>query len=362
MIRVEGEGGVTLQYSTVTAPRPTLRSLATEAGVSPMTVSLALRNSAEISPAVRGRLQRLAAARGYRPDPHVAKLMHHLRTRAPARSGANLCGLTQTWPRATLGPQNFLDRLLDALRQRAESLGYAFSTLNLDDFSTRAQLQRVLVSRGVEGLLLLPLREPQDLGRRLDWSAFATVSVTSTVLAPHFHTVTPNHFDNMVRGCRALTRAGFRRIGLAMSQEWDARVNHRWSGGIAWQNQFGGGAPVVPLIDPRPGPDLDADTLAAWLAREKPDAVIFETLDRSVWERALRTVPRRRRPRVVTMNWPNPAADCGIDQRVERLGTVAVELLDAMLRRGERGVPDLPHATFIDGVWVARGEARRSFP
>ena len=344
---------VTLQYSRVNAPRPSLRSLAAEAGVSPMTVSLALRNSAEISPAVRARLQRLAAARGYRPDPHVAKLMHHLRTRAPARAGANLCALLQTWPRDRLGPRNFLDRLLGALRERAESLGYAFGTLNLDDFATRAQLQRVLVSRGVEGLLLLPLREPADLARRLDWGAFATVSVTSTVLAPHFHTVTPNHFDNMVRGCRELTRAGFRRIGLAMSQEWDRRVNHRWSGGIAWQNQFGGGAPVAPLIDPRPGPDLDAGTLADWLARERPDAVIFETLDRTVLERALRTVPARRRPRVVTMNWPNAAADCGIDQRVERLGTVAVEQLDAMLRRGERGVPGQPHGTFIDGVWVA---------
>ena len=334
------------------SPRPTLRSLAAEAGVSPMTVSLALRNSREVSPAVRRRLRRLAAARGYRPDPGIARLMHHLRTRAVARAPANVCGLTQAWPRGQLGPGNFLERLTGAIRARAESLGYAFDVLNLDDYPTPARLRRVLASRGVEGLLLLPLRRATDLTDRLDWSEFATVAVTATVLAPRFHTVTPNHFDNMLQGCRELARAGFRRIGLAMSQEWDTRVNHRWSGGIAWQNLFGSGNPVAPLIDPRPGPDLDPGTLAEWLEREKPDAVIFETLDRSVVERALRTLPARRRPRVVTMNWPNPAADCGIDQRVERLGEVALEHLDAMLRRGERGVPALPHSTVIDGTWA----------
>ena len=40
--------------------RPTLRSLAREAGVSPMTFSLALRNSREVSAKTRARLQDLA--------------------------------------------------------------------------------------------------------------------------------------------------------------------------------------------------------------------------------------------------------------------------------------------------------------
>ena len=75
----------------MTAPRPTLRSLAAEAGVSAMTMSLALRGSPGVSVTTRRRLRRLAESRGYRPDPHVARLMHHLRTRAPARAQANLC-------------------------------------------------------------------------------------------------------------------------------------------------------------------------------------------------------------------------------------------------------------------------------
>ena len=333
-------------------PRPTIRSLAAEAGVSPATVSFALRNSREVSRPTRDRLQRLAAARGYRPDPQVAKLTHHLRTRALARATTNICGLTQRWPGPQRGPTDYLERLRAAMQARAESLGYTFDVLNLDDYPTRALLQRVLISRGIEGLVLLPRREPGDLSGRLDWSAFSTVAATSSVLAPQFHCVTPNHFDNMIHACQQLTRAGFHRIGLAMSKEGDVRVNHRWAGGIAWQNQFGGTHPVIPLIDDRPGPNLDATTLANWLVREQPDAVVFETLDLAVVDYALRILRARRRPKVVTMNWPNSAADYGIDQRAERIGTVAIEMLAAMIVRGEKGVPPLPNTMMIDGQWM----------
>jgi len=329
----------------------TLRSLAAEAGVSPMTVSLALRNSSEISAALRERLQRLAAARGYRPDPHVAKLMHHLRTRAPARATANICGLTLNWPRGTsVGPYG--ERLLAGLMERAESLGFSFGTLRLDDYPTRSALQRVLVSRGVEGILVLPLREPCDLSDRLDWSAFSVVSATSSLVGPDFHTVMPSHFSNMLHACQQLTQAGFRRIGLAISRIWDERVQHRWAGGIAWHNQFGGTEPVLPLIQEGPRAELDPATLARWISREWPDAVIVDPLDSTLIERVVATLPVKSCPAMVAMNLPNPAADCGIDQRVERIGAVAIETLAAMITRGERGIPELCNAVMVAGQWV----------
>lgn len=331
--------------------RPTLRSLAAEAGVSPMTVSLALRNSRDVSAATRARLQRLAAARGYRPDPTIAKLMHHLRARAPLRLQASLCGLTQGWAGTDLGPDNYLARLTRGLRERARALGYAFSLLDVDEYPTPAQLQRVLGSRGIDGLVLLPLGRPHDLTWRLDWRAFATVAVTPSVIAPRFHAVMPNHFDNMLRVCGELTGAGCRRIGLALTREWDERVNHRWTGGMAWQNQFGGMGAVAPLIVARPGPSLTVAELSAWLVRERPDAVICETLDRAALSAAIDALPAARRPVVATLNWPSPPATVGVDQQVERIGEVAVEVLAGMIARGEKGVPERPNTTMIEGVW-----------
>lgn len=316
------------------------------------TVSLALRGSGEVSPATQARIQRLAAERGYRPDPHVSKLMNHLRSRASARATANICGLGQPWHDVPARNDYYIAGLLAGLRASAEALGYSFSMLNLDDYPEKAPLQRALVNRGVEGLLILPMRKSADLSARLDWELFSTVSVTTTVLAPGFHRVTPNQFDNMIRACRELTVLGYRRIGLAMSKDWDVRANHRWAAGVAWQNQFGGTESVVPLIDETPGPNLDADRLTAWLIRERPDAIIIEALNYSVLDRARKAVPTRHWPKIVTMNWPNPPAEFGIDQRPERIGTVAVEMLSSMLARGEKGVPDLANLIMVDGKWV----------
>src|SRR5687767_9985454 len=164
--------------------RPTLRSLAAEAGVSLTTVSFALRNSPEVSVRTRERLQRLASIRGYRPDPQIAKLMSHLRTRASARAAANICGLYQYWEMPPDPKGNYFYRLCDGLRRRVAELGYAFDLIKLDDYPRRGQLQRLLVSRGVEGVLILPMRRPTDLSGLLDWRMFSTVAVTSTLIAP----------------------------------------------------------------------------------------------------------------------------------------------------------------------------------
>ena len=336
----------------MTAPRPTLRSLAAAAHVSPMTVSLALRNSREVSAATRKKIQRLAAAHGYRPDPTIARLMHHLRVRSPARFQANIAGLVQTWAPHRRAVGDYIGRLRAGLEQRAAELGYAFSTVNLDEFRTGAPLRRVLQSRGVEGIVVLPLLRATDLSGLLDWSAFSTVSTTPSLLAPKFHSVTPNHFDNTLAVCRALARSGFRRIGLAVSRDWNERVKFRWAGGIAWQNQFGGTEPVPPLITDVPGPDLEPAEFAAWLRREKPDAIITDASIRTAVAAVLAALPGRARPKIVTMNWPDAACDAGLDQRPEQVGAAAIDVLAGLITRGEKGVPVLPNTTMIDGLWA----------
>jgi DNA-binding LacI/PurR family transcriptional regulator len=325
--------------------RPTIRTLAAEAGVSTATVSWALRNSPEVSVSTRRRIQRLAKARGYRPDPLVAKLMHALKANAPVRFRASIVGLVDTWPEAGAAPRepNYRDRLCDGLRDRADSLGYGFDLFRLDDYSTPSQAQRVLLSRGIEGVVILPLRHVTDLSGRLDWGRFSTVSVTSSVSGPHFHSVMPHHFENIRNACRCLAAAGHRRIGLAMSREWSQRVSERWTAGIVWQNAFGGTDPVAPLIDPNPGLEFDITSFKAWLARERPDAVIAETIDKRL--------PRRRRPAIITMNWPNGSADGGIDQLPERIGSAAIEILAGLISRSEKGLPAVSYTTMVDGQW-----------
>lgn len=338
--------------------RPTLRTLAAAAGVSPMTVSLALRNSAEVSLETRVRLQRLADRLGYRPDPAVAKLMHHLRTKRPAKFKACLAGLAERWPQEQLRGANFLTRVLAGVRQRAEALGYTFELFHREDYPKAAQLRRVLTSRGIEGVILLPVLHPQRLDAALEWQHFAAVSVTSSILSPAVHSVLPRHFDNLLEACTRLKAAGYRRIGLALSRDWDVRVNHRWTGAIAWQNTFGGTEPVAPFIgegDLRVNPG----ELRAWLERERPDVVITDTFVSGLWDGVMATLPARRRPCFVTTNWPSGNAHAGIDQQVELIGAAAVDVLSGLLNRGEKGLPAQPTTTVVHGRWVPGTLPRR---
>ena len=287
--------------------RPTLRTLAAEAGVSAMTFSLALRNRPEISAATRRRLQRLARLRGYQPDPTIAKLMQHLRLSSQARGQANICGLIEAGGSDDGGRHEFAIRVQSGLKKRAESLGFAFSTMELPAEAHRAGLQRVLRSRGVEGVVILPMPRQRDLSALLDWEYYSVVSVTSSVTAPRVHTVTPNHFDNIIRACRRLTEEGYRRIGLAISRDWDERVRHRWAGGVAWQNAFGRTESVPPFLGAGVGPRLADPGFAAWLDSHRPDVI----------------------------------------------GSVAIEILAGMVSRGERGIPERPLSIMVDGEWVS---------
>src|SRR5262245_17339141 len=114
-------------------PRPpTLRTLARLAGVTSMTVSLALRNHPRISAATRQRLQALAAAHGYRPDPVVSKLMSHLRTRSVQRTQAALCGL-RLRPGPRVLPYDYTAEVTAGARARAASLGFRFDQIFVDE-------------------------------------------------------------------------------------------------------------------------------------------------------------------------------------------------------------------------------------
>ncbi len=318
-----------------------------------MTFSLALRNRPEISTATRRRLQRLAKLRGYQPDPTIAKLMQHLRMSSPARGQANICGLVEAGPAPGKIRHEFAERVQAGLKKRAESLGFAFNTMEIPAEANRARLQRVLRSRGVEGVVLMPMPRQLDLGALLDWEHYSVVSVTSSVTAPRVHSVTPNHYDNIIRACRQLTDEGYRRIGLAISQDWDERVRHRWAGGVAWQNTFGGTEPVPPFLGTAVGPKLSDPKFTVWLTTNKPDVILVEEIDGELLAKALRTVPIRKRPAVVTLDWPSSRAASGMDQRPEEIGSVAIETLAGMISRGERGVPDRPLSIMVDGEWIS---------
>ncbi len=326
--------------------RPTVRSIAERAGVSSATVSLALRGHPRISPATRKRVLRVAQEIGYRPDPNVAKLMLHLRTRRPPGFQSMLAALT-TVPEENEQP--YLHQVLSSARERADSLGYGLMVVRLDDASgPRRDIDRMLRARGVEGVLLLPMKTPRSFVDLLDWSKFSVVTATNGVLAPEFHRVVPHQFNNTLTVCEELTRRGYRRIGLVVNSRHDLTVGHGVSAAVVWQNVLGGAERVMPLV-------FDADEpaeLKHWFEREHPDAII------TAGATDAQTIARELGLRVpgpvgfATTNRSSRSAFAGIEEHPEEVGAAAVRLLTSLIQHGEKGIPDVPTVTMVKGEWL----------
>lgn len=328
--------------------------IAARAGVSSATVSLALRNHPRISVDTVQRVKRVAASLGYRPDPEVAKLMHHLRTRRTPGFQSTICALTTIAPgKETL----YVKSLLDAARSRAESLGYQFDLVQLENRDVpRPDLQRMLRSRGVEGLLLAPMSTPRSFARLLDWKQFSVVASTYGVLAPEFHRVVPHQFASMLLICEQLAGRGYRRIGLVMPVEHDLRVRHCFSAAAVWQGALGGTEFVRPLIHPGVLPER----VREWFERERPDVIV-----------AAGAADCYAIAKQIGVTIPGPVAfaltDCaeaplfsGIDERPSEIGLAAIELLNAKIQTGEKGIPVVPVVTMIEGAWVEGKSVKRS--
>lgn len=335
-------------------PRPNIRAIAARAGVSSATVSLALRHHPRISPATRERVRRIAEELGYRPDPQVAKLMQHLRSRRPPGFQSTLAALT-TIPAAEHLP--YLQKMMRSARAAAEALGYTLLVLEVEDRpGRRPDLQRVLLSRGVEGLLLLPMKTARSFAELLDWSRFAVVAATNGVLAPQFHRVVPHQFGNTLELCEQLARRGYRRIGTVLRARHDLTARHGFSAAVIWQNTFGGTERVQPLIFEG---DRPAE-LKRWFEAERPDAIIAagDADARAFADELGLRVPGR--VGFASINKPEPSMFAGIEERPEEIGATAVRLIASLLQHGEKGAPAVPAVTMVTGEWVDGRSVRRA--
>lgn len=337
--------------------RPTMRAIALQAGVTHATVSMALRNHPLISPKTRQKVRRIARKLGYRPDPEVAKLMHHLRMKHKPLFKSTIAAVT------TLTEEKepaYAVALREGARRAAEALGYGFSVFRVEAGKKRdSRLQRILRSRGVEGVLFLPMKEAITLGHFLDWTHFSVVAATYGVLAPEFHRVIPDQFGNTLLICKHLARLGCRRIGLVMRRGTDLVVDHRFSAAVMWQNTIGGGDFVRAFMY-----DADyRDGLRSWFAGERPDGLIVgtEVEGHGIAKELDLRVPGN--VRIAVTERPDPTLFSGIDQRSAEIGAAAAAQLHAMIQRGEKGAPIVPGVMMIKGRWVQaprRGDSSKA--
>ena len=328
-----------------------MRHVAHATGVAVSTVSKALRNDPTI-PAKRCRSIQAAAERlGYRPHPLVAALMaqmHHQRRRSDPHNIAWI----DLWP---AGEQCEVamstEGLLRGARDRAQGLGYGVEVYRAGaDGMSPERLRRVLTARGQWGLIIPPV--PESAARfPLDLRGLAAVTIGTSLHEPVMHRVSPNHFQGCVLAFERLRAKGFRRIGLTLTPAMNERVEGKWLGAfLSCQQQLPKSVRVAPLLTGCETPK----TLARWLRREAPEAVLVaETF---CWQAASRLCGSSLKcpPLCWLMRCDDLGDLGGLDHQPEQLGGVAVEMVVAQIHRNERCSPERPHTIEIDAVWIER--------
>lgn len=312
-----------------------------------MTVSRVLRNQPSISAPVRAKVLKAVQALGYTPDPQVAKLMHHLRTRRKPAFEAAICALTTRGPDAP--PHFYFEGIESGAAQRAKAAGFSFSTLQIgsapDSWRT---VPRILRSRGVEGVILLPMILPIALDGLLDWDEFSVVAATFSVLSPQLHAAQPHHFKNSRLLAERVSALGYRRIGVVANVEQTQRTNHSLNAAVIWHELLNQGSFVPPLLYSGTSPK----DLEEWYQREQPDVIVTHVprLCHAFAARLGLSIPGP--VGFVSANAKPGTEIAGINERAHDVGSAAVDLLASLIHRGVRGIPALPSTMQVSGHWV----------
>jgi LacI family transcriptional regulator len=310
-----------------------------------------LRNHSSIPPPTRARIHELAAQMGYRPNPLVSALMTYQRATQASRPTDLTLAIVMNFSRGGSDWEHYLSEdLLASAAVRAQQLGYRVEEFWRRDLKlTGERLSSILYARSIPGVIIAPLSAAHG-HLRMEWSKFAAVAIGNSLLRPLLHRVTTNRFTAMRRGIRQLRRMGYKRFGLAMEQNQDARVDHQWGAAFAWeQEQAMPSDRTVPFLVQES--DWNERRFAKWFRSNRPEIVLGYDPSIVAWLKNLgKTVPSD----VGFVHLWNP--DCsgqfaGIYHNPPAIGAAAVDFVVGMIQRNERGLPGSPQTLMLEAFW-----------
>lgn len=336
-------------------PPLTMRDVAARAGVSRMTVSLALRNHPSLPSETRQRVRALAEQMGYRPNPGHSEVMARIRAGKRLRQAGNLAFLTGFATRDGWREDLFVS-VFQGARDRAAQLGYGLEEVWIKQPGMTGQrLTTVLGARGIRGLILGPLSVSRG-HVSLDWSQFAVVAVGYSVWRPDVSRAVSHNFQNALIALRELRRLRYHRIGFATTTAFNERINYQAIGAfLAFEQRPSRVERVPPLLLPR----LNEASARRWFEKHRPEAVLYSGVPLDTWLRNWGVqVPQD----VAIANLScarGTGRYAGIDPCSQDLGAAAVDLVVRKVQRNELGIPTRPETVMIPGYWIDGPTVRR---
>jgi DNA-binding LacI/PurR family transcriptional regulator len=329
----------------------TQRDIAVKAGVTTAAVSLALRNSPQVSEAKRREIQKIAEELGYRPDPIATRLVSR-RKRENAQTYHAALAWLNLWPEPrALRKYPLFEGYWQGALECAEKHGYRLEEICLAETSPQ-RIESILYARGIEGVILTAhfSYSPVDLGG-IHWEKFSAVRTSRFPVSPGFHLVTPHQFSNTILAFDRIRAKGYRRVGLIAYEKSPGGRNWEFESGFLAAQQEIPTRERLPIFHLDSSDSASESRLDAWIKRQRPDAIL------TVHEQAKTYLLNLgyRIPEdfgLATVSRQDCGIEAGIDQLATEIGRCAVLLLLSMLNDNERGLPQHTREVLIKGEWV----------
>lgn len=331
------------------SPRVTIRDIAEKANLHFTTVSLALRNSPRLKAETREKIQKLAEAMGYRPDPMLAALNAYRQSRQPVHFQAALAWI-HNWenPKDLYNCEEFRLYFLGA-REQAQTRGYKLEEFWLKEPGMNIErLHRILRARNIVGALLAP-QASANVFLDLKYEELAAVAFGYSMQPAVLDLITNHHPHTLSMLLERMFAMGYRRIGLCVPREWDYKVDRAWHSGILLaqaEHPELAGIPIYWNV----WNETRADGIKAWIRAHRLDAVVSHNEMLAVLQNAGVRIPTDLGFASLFVG-ENETHLSGVHQNDRLIGKKAVDMVIDMLHRGETGVPETPVRMLVEGRW-----------
>lgn len=325
-----------------------MRDIALKAAVSKATVSLALRADARIPEQTRTRIQHIADQLGYAPDPLLSALSARRRQQ---RATANIAVvIDERWGEANSHPQ-WLRNIRTGIDASARALGYSHSFFSLQkDLATHRTPDRMLASRGIRGLILMPFYTDQPRLPNIDWSLYSVVAIGDPLPDLGCHRIGTDAFIAMNLACKKLREHGFSRIALAQHLDTGCRLRHEWLGSLLKEYYLHNDS--RPQAEPFLYTQPDAKAFLKWYQKMRPEVILSN--DDSVIDWLQSTdirIPADVSIALLNCDSSAHAHATGVIQHIAELGNAAIQFLHTLILCGERGAPAVRRELLIAPGW-----------
>lgn len=311
---------------------------------------MALKNHQSLPQHTIDRVKKIAAELDYKPDPALSALAAH-RNRLRVHNNFSIIGLISNWQ----NPDDWNNlrsgrEVIEGAKSRALELGYTLQPFwSRADGATPKRFSQILKTRGIRGIILAPF-EHYDDELELDWDEFSVVTIEKPERYPFFHHVLPNQYSDYLLCWEKLRVRGYTRVGLVVRSDLADRWSHQWEAAHQYaQAQMAGKLDTIPILN------LDkteqTESIRSWLHRYQPQAVIsrcdgfFEAAEAEGIK-----VPEDVGYVSLNVSDDQPGVS-GIYQHRDTMGATAVDLLNSLMQRNQRGPLKVSVGTQVDGSW-----------